>query len=228
MKREVTRRRALPAFQLDIPDLGLLWSRCCGLFDAPDKVRGILTFEFRTETLEFSSLAELEEFQGLPDRITKLSLRLYHGDRRVSINSPLLFGAQCEVSAGGESEAWCAGAVESVFAFIANHRTAYSWFVAAPLGWILLLVTYGLPIATLMVRHFVAQESQVPPAVGYTWASVVGVLTLLYLSRRSLFPAAVLKVRETRGFVRRNVAELSLLVAVASLAIAILGWIFRK
>jgi len=228
MKREVNRRRVLPAFQLDIQDLGLLWSRCIALFDAPEEVHASLTVELETETLKFSTFHELEEFSGLPDRVTKLSLWLSRGDRHISIRSPSLIGTLCEVHAGGESEAWCAGAVETVFAFISNHRASYGWFVTAPLGWILVALVYGLPFVLFLAQKFVTANLQISQASAYAWSALVASITLLYLSRNRLFPLTVLEVRESRGFVRRNVAELGLAVAVVSLVLTVIGWFVSK
>ena len=43
MKREVKRERALPAFKVDIADLGLLWQRCVAQFGEGDRLYSTLT-----------------------------------------------------------------------------------------------------------------------------------------------------------------------------------------
>jgi len=228
MKREVSRSRSLPAFELDVQDLGLLWSRCLALFEEPERVYATLTLELPAETLKFSSFQELESFQALPDRITTLSLWLAQGDRHILIRSYSIMGISPEVSTGAESEAWCAGAVETVFAFMSNHRASYHWFVAAPLGWVLLAVIYGLPLTLVAWQKFVAPDFKAPLAFAYAWGALVAAITLLHWSRKRLFPVTVLKVRETRSFLKRNVAELSLAVALISLVLTVIGWFVSK
>ncbi len=92
MKREFTRSRSLPAFRFDIPDLGLLWSRCLALFEASDRIHTTLALELREETLKFSSFKELEDIAGLPDQITNLSRWVSQGNRHISLRSLMLLG----------------------------------------------------------------------------------------------------------------------------------------
>ena len=228
MKREVNRSRNLPAFVLDVQDLGLLWTRCLALFDKPEQVSSMLTLKLQAETLKFSSFPELENFSALPDRITKLSLLLVQGGRHISLETESILGMQAQVTTGAESEAWCAGAVETVIAFVSNHRASYNWFVAAPLGWILLVLIYGLPLYMFVFKALFSPEYKAPPTFAYAWGSLAAAITILYLSRKRLFPAVVLRVRESRGFLKRNVAELGLGVAMVSLVLTVVGWFISK
>lgn len=228
MKREVKRQRVLPAYRIDIPEIGLLWKRCRDLFPEPDKVYCSLIFELPAETLRFSSFEELVGFQGLPPQVTVFSLWLNQGDRHISLRSSTILGSRPEVSAGGDGEAWCAGAVETVYSFLANHRATYSWFIAAPLGWMLFLLTSVVPLATALASKFWQPELRIPVAAAYSWAALICTVSLLYFTRHRLFPMTVLVVRETQGYIRRHVAELSLFVAVVSAALSIIGWFIAK
>ena len=211
---------------LDIQELGLLWARVLTLFTETDKVYATLTVELQDETLKFSTFSELEKFTQLPDRITKLSFWLLQEDRHISIRT--FSGSFGQVSAGGESEAWCAGVVETVYGFLSNHRAPYSWFVSAPLGWIFLFVLYGIPLALFLIEKFVTPDLKIPITIGYSWVALLTSLSILYLARSRLFPVTVIRVRETRSFLQRNVAELSLAVAIVSLLITVVGWFVSK
>ena len=228
MKREVKRQRVLPAFKVDIADLGLLWQRCVALFTEGNRLHSTLTLELPGETLKFSSMEELAAADGLPAKVLKFSLWMSEGDRHVSLRSSSLLWSRPEVSASGETEAWCAGAVETVYAFLANHKATYSWFIAAPLGWMLVLFAYVTPLGLALASKYVQPELRIPLAAAYGWGALIVVLSLLFFARARLFPMTVLTLREEQGFLRRHVAELSLFVAVVSAVLSIIGWFVAK
>jgi hypothetical protein len=146
------------------------------------------------------------------------------GGRHISIRTNGLISSKPQVSVGGESEAWCAGAVETVFVFFSQHKTTYNWFMSAPLGWLLILLTYGAGF----ISSFFSTDGKIPMPAVIGWLSLVATFALLYLLRATLFPRAVLSVRNSDGFFRRHVAELSLFVAIVSAFLTVIGWFVTK
>ena len=140
MKREVSRKRTLPAFRLDAAELELLWQQLLKLFDGTKSVYAQLTIELSGEKIEFDDVAELKGYERLPSRLKNFSLWFHQGDSRISIGSSSLLGSRPEVRASGNTEAWCAGAVETVATFVDRHRVWYHWFLIAPIGWLFALL----------------------------------------------------------------------------------------
>ncbi len=151
MKREVERERKIPAFSIGIGELEVLWGRAVALFEDTEKVYGLIDITLPTEKLEFKDIEELKQYSNLKGRITKFSLWLSQKGRRVSIRSSHLFYSQAIVSATGETEAWCAGAIETVYSFLQSYKVWYHWLVSAPIGWVLILLTLQRYIINYMV-----------------------------------------------------------------------------
>lgn len=224
MKREVRRERALPAFSIGIGELEVLWGRLVAQFDSPENVYARIEITLPSESLEFNSIEELKQYSVLKGRITKFRLWFSQGSRHVSIRSNSLFGSRPEVSANAETEAWCAGTIETVYSFIQSNRLWYHWFVSAPIGWIFLIFANIPNIASLFLPK--GQSLDKPVFAG--WLAIIITLGILYFARVRLLPSAVLLVTREEGFVRRNAAELSLLVAIVSAVLTVVGWFFGK
>ena len=60
------------------------------------------------------------------------------------------------------------------------------------------------------------------------WLSITITLGILYLVRGKLLPSSTLVVTQEEGFIRRHVGELSLLVAILSAILTVVGWFFAK
>lgn len=227
MKREISRKKFLPAYRIDIPEVGLLWQKSIDLFPDPKSVHCVLTLKLSGEELKFASFDELVGYQGLPPQVSDFSLWVSQGNKHMLLRSSTLLGLGSEVSAGGESEAWCAGVVETVYSFLVNHKATYSWFVAAPLGWLISVIGVA-PFVAVLAAKILQQELNIPAAAGYSWIAIICALALLYSSRPRLFPMSVLVVRETQGYVQRHVGELGLFVALASLVLTIISLFVAK
>ena len=125
---------------------------------------------------------------------------------------------------GGESDAWCAGAVEPVFIFFLQHKAPYHWFVVAPIGWALMVLSYGAGLAAF----FASKDTKVPVTAFIGWVALTVAFALLYAMRTKLFPMAALLIRQNQSFLGKHVAELSLFVAVVSAILTVVGWFFTK
>lgn len=224
MKREVERERELPAFALSVGELEVLWMRLAALFDDPTDINAYIHIRIPSEQLEFDSIEELRQYKRLPIRVTEFTVRLFKNGRSVIIYSGRFLNTKSKVSATSETEAWCAGAIDTVFSFVQSHKLWYNWFVSAPIGWILIFLIY-IPWAVLL---FMPKGSQIDSVIVFGWLGAVSALLLLYFGRERLLPSAVLKISESDGFVRKHVAELSLVIAIVSVILTIIGLVITK
>jgi hypothetical protein len=128
------------------------------------------------------------------------------------------------VSASGETEAWCAGAIETTYSFLLSNKLWYSWFVTAPLGWVLLLCINAPTIGSLLLP----KEQSPGKSAFVAWLGITLTLALLYFFKGRLLPSSVLVITQKETFLRRHAAELSLVVAIASLILTAIGWFVAK
>jgi hypothetical protein len=224
MKREVNRKKALPAFTTGIGELELLWGRLLALFETPEDVYGSIDLELPSEHLEFKSIDELKNYSKIRGRVTSFTIWLSQGGRRVSIRSSSFLGSQPEVSATADTEAWCAGAIETVYSFAQANRLWYSWFVSAPIGWMCFYFANIPTVASL----FLPKGQSLDKYVIVAWLSITIALIIVYWARSKLLPSSILVVTREEGFIRRHIGELSLVVAIISAVLTVIGWFFGR
>lgn len=224
MKREVSREKVLPAFLIGIGDLELLWGRLLDLFDRPEEVNCTLDITLPSESLEFNSVAELKSYSALQGRVTNFKFWLSQDGRRVSLRSSSFIGSRPIVSASADSEAWCAGAIETVYSLLQANKIWYSWFVSAPIGWIFIVIA-NIPNIALLV---LPKGESFDKAASVAWVTVTIVCGFLYLVRAKLLPSSVLVITHEEGFIRRHIGELSLLMAIISVILTVVGWFLGR
>lgn len=225
MKRQVTRTKILPAYRLDKAEIGVLWVRIVNLFNDAYPIYCNLSIELTTETLNFFSFEEFEACIDLPPKITKFSFRFAQDERNISIQEGfLLLDSRPQVSANGETESWCAGAVETVYTFISQHKAPYDWFIRAPLGWMLALLACGTVPGLILLTTFILPELRVPHFALSSWLALVVTLGILYILRDSLFPITIITIRETNGYMQRFATELTITIAFLSVILTVIGW----
>jgi hypothetical protein len=61
-----------------------------------------------------------------------------------------------------------------------------------------------------------------------TWLSITIALGIVHLARSKLLPSSILVVTREEGFFRRHVGELSLVVAIISAVLTVVGWFFGR
>lgn len=226
MKREVERKQKLPAFSITVSELGVLLPRLIALFEDQDKVSVTIRVVLKNEKLSFDSIDELTAYPHLRGRITDFSVWLshYNSGRRVSISSGTIFDSRSTVSAEAESEAWCAGAIETVQSFMQTHKLWYHWFVVAPIGWAL----FVLGNAPTVALQFMTKGAVIDKPIVFAWLAVVLTLFVLWVGKGRLLPSSVLRVTEDESFIRRHASELSLLLALATAILTVVGWFVGK
>ncbi len=221
MKREVTREKILPAIRIDVAELGLLWEKLLDLFQDTSKVHIYLTVKLPKETLNFYDFEEFKTFHGLPANVTKFSLWFSNGNSHISIGTRgIILRSRIQVSVGGETEAWCAGAVETVAVFFSQHKAPYHMFTVLP---------YGRTYFLLGVLVLVTAKIIKMPAIAMAGVlSLLLTFALLDIFQEKLFPLTVITVRKDETFIQRHIAELTLFVAVVAAILTVVGWFVAK
>lgn len=224
MRREVTRRKMLPAFAIDIGELEALAGRLLELFDDTEKVLTSLSIKLISEELDFDSVTELRDYSSkLKGSFLEFSFWFSQGSKKVYIrtNRSPMSPPAAEVIACGETESWCAGAVETVYTFLQAHKLWYSWFSTGPMGWIFAIALYSS--TTLLLFLPKEQKIGIPIIVG--WLLIILTLGVLYIFRSKLFPGAKLYLSLEEKFFRRHLSEISLILAIISTAVAVINLI---
>ena len=232
MKKQVNRKRKLPAFSLSIGELEVLWSRLKKLFDDPADIYARIDFRLPSEQLEFANFEELKQYPHPPSRVANFDICLSQNERRITIRSQWLLGSRATVSATAESEAWCAGAIETVLSFVQSYKLWYSWFLSTPVSWELNLMAIAPTVALIStggrlerVHPFLAEH---PVVVFVGWPGAVLTLLFLWFVKERLLPSAVIRISDSEGFVRKHAVELQLALATISIILILIGWFVAK
>jgi hypothetical protein len=224
MKREVSREKALPAFRLDIDDLEVLQYKLLDLFIGESKKHISIEMRFSRETLEFQNADEIRCNKGLRGRVTEFCIYVSQGNQRLSVRSGGILDPKPYVRATSSSEAWCAGAIETAFSFLHSRRQWYFWFVSWRIG-LILVVLGNIP---LLAKLILPKAMHLQGIALNGWFLMVLALAVLYCSKGSLLPSASIIITREDGFLRRNIGELSLFVAIASAVLTMIGLLSGK
>jgi hypothetical protein len=221
VKREVSRERKLPAFRIDVGQLEVLCERLAALF-TDTRLHQSVRITFGKEEFDFDTPDEIRKCADLPSRVTSFRLSLFEVGlkRRVSLQQTGLVLSSASVSAVGETESWCAGAVETVYTFLNANRQWYWWVRGWPIG-ALALLSFNLDTVSRLLGVKPLMSS---PLLTGAWLTTSLVFAALWFLRDRIFPAAVLEVRPRESTLRRYMPELTLFVAVLSLVLTIIGW----
>ena len=222
MKREIEREIRLSAFELERGDLELLWQRMLALFDTTSPVRSKVSLSLPSERLTFDSMQELADYQPLRGRVTRFSLEMRQGLRMVALSTGGLFGNAPSLKVEGDSDVWCAGAIEAVVHVIRQRRVWYFWLIHFPF----ILVFMGLVVVPwLKVGPFKGFPA-VPLSLLLTWFAVTVLFGYFSLYQTRLLPTASITFTRELGFIRRYAGELGLILGVVSLVLAAYTWVF--
>ena len=150
-----------------------------------------------------------------------LYLFQFPGDKSISVQSGLLLDSRPSVSTSSSDEAWCAGAVETVSSFIHSRRLWYFWFVSWPIG----LIFFAFSSIPLLAKVLLPRAFHLQGLALYSWAFLVLVLMFLYFAKGTFLPSASIIITQEDSFLRRHIGELSLLVAIASAILTVVGMV---
>lgn len=226
MEREVKREKTLPSFAITLDELEILYNRLVGLFDRPESIYSSITIEFPQEQLKFKNIEELKQYSNFRRRVTKFSLYLSEDSKRVSISNTsriMESGTRATVYATANNEAWCAGAVETVYVFMQMHKVWFHWLAVAPI-WI---GTIAFGFITMALQIFLSIK------IGYhisvmSWEIIIFSLFILSFIQPRIFPTSTLVFIEEDSFIKRNIAQLTLLATVIGLIITALQLYLSK
>lgn len=195
------------------------------VFSPGDPAGAHINISLRTEALEFRTLDELRNYAELKGRVTKFSLHFYHGRRILNVFCPSsLVNPVPYVFAQSQTEAWSAGAIEVVYSFLQSHRLWYHWFVSWKVA-TLISVLWLVPSAAVLL---LPKSPAFPRWMVLAWLSTLMAFTVLHFAQAILLPSSVLRITNEENFLRRHVAELSLVLALLSAVLTVVGWFFRK
>lgn len=224
MKREVERDKNLPSFEIDVAELEVLLGRLIDLFDDPDKVRCSIDIKLKDEALSFKSVDEIKGYDALKGKVTNFSIWLSQNEKRISIRTNMFISTLVTVSTKADSEAWCAGAIETVHSFITSHRTWYYWFVKWPFGLLLMAMAFVPSVAEKLGHKDLFANTTMSSA----WLFVTLFLAILYFTKGKFLPVATLRISNEDGFLRRRAPELSLIIALLTALLTVVGWFVGK
>lgn len=224
MKREVTREKKLPAFSIGIGELEALLERMSALFDKEKALYISIEITLKSEKLKFDKVEELREHSGNLSRVRNFSIWMSQDGRRVSIRSAYFLTSRSEVSTAADNEAWCAGAIETVYSYLHSNRLWYDWFLSAPLGWVLIVIL-SMPTVALLV---LPKGQIISKTIVAGWSAMTVVMALLFFSKGKILPSSVLVFNNTDNLIRRYGGELSLVIAIISAVLTVVGWFVTK
>lgn len=222
MKREVEREVRLPAFALQIGELELLWQRMQQVFESADNREDSIDLSLPSERLHFDSIDELKAYNQVRGRVTNFSLRMSQGSTSITVKTGGLFSNVPTLKAEGDSDIWCAGAVEAVLSVVLRSRVWYWWLIRAPLTLLFILAATTPYLYTLLL----SRELKMSTPVALAWISVVLTLGFITFTREKLLPTAALVFTNDLGFIRRYGAEIGLALGILSLIASILMWLY--
>jgi hypothetical protein len=140
----------------------------------------------------------------------------------VTVKTGGLFSNVPTLKVEGESDIWCAGAVEAVMAVVLRNRLWYWWLIRLPITPLFLLAA----LAPTLHNWFMSKELKVSVPLAMIWASFVLTLGFISFTSEKLLPTAALVFTNDLGFVRRYGAELGLALGVISLLASLLMWLY--
>jgi hypothetical protein len=222
MKREVEREVRLPAFALQMGEMELLWQRMQQLFESTMTRKESIELSLPSERIQFDSLDELKAYKQIRGRVTNFTLRISQGSTSVTVKTGGLFSNVPTLKAEGDSDIWCAGAVEAVISVVLRNRMWYWWLIRAPL-----MLLFVLAAMTPYLHNWLlSRELKMSPVVAMAWLSIVFTLGFIAFTRDRLLPTAALVFTNDLGFIRRYGAELGLALGVISLIASLFMWLY--
>lgn len=221
MKREVEREIRLSAFELERGDMELLWQRMLALFDTVSPIRSKISLSLASERLTFDSMQELIDYQALRGQVTKFSLEISQGQRMVSLSSGGLFATSPTLKVEGESDVWCAGAIEAVLHVIRLRRVWYFWLKHFPFT----PIFFGLALAPWLKIGPFQRFPTIPLGMLITWLAMTLVFGYFSIYKARLLPTATITFTRELSFVRRYAGELGLVLGALSFIAAIYMWV---
>lgn len=234
MKRSIAREKRLPAFKIDSSEFCLLVDKLIATFPDPKTVHQSIDVNVsEQETLSFKNTSEFQSCAILPESITRFYIYLSQDSQSIILRSSE-YGTG-SVHANGESEAWCAGAVEVTLSFLNQHKAWYHIMAAQPSivrALILSIFTISALVAAISLFSALITPIQclekpmsVSASVGVIPLSII--FTIILANQNRFLPSARVVVRRKEGFIRRHSTEIMLMASLIGLMLELFN-IFAK
>ena len=212
---------------MDLEEMSILFDRIIELFEKGNRLSVNITirqrgynFKHNKEELKFDNIDELKSYKELDNNVRYFRLYFLSGKKSIWIRSGqsgLLLSESSVVNASSDNEAWCASAVEVVTGFAQNHKLWYHWIRRIPFAAITFMLFIGFANALDLIRSKLGNESSAP----YVITSILLLMFSLYLIKAFLLSPSMIIIREEDGFIKRHGPELTFIVSVLGVIIAI-------
>lgn len=222
MIREHKRETTLPAFSLDLAELDTLWTKMLNLFESPDCVYGSIKVVQPLETLTFSKVSEIKQELNVGDRIVNFEIFQSQKDRNVFIRRGILLGDSYYVRAWGDSDSWCAGAVDVISRYAQSKRTWYSWIPKIPL----LKCINGCNVLAFILLIIIPRNAHNFSILLLLWLSTLTVVILLFIVQAFVFHPAIVVANHQESFIKRHATVLGFLLPLIIAIVGLLRWVF--
>ena len=230
MNRRVSREKGLDSFSIDIDILSHLLDKLLGLFNEKESSKTSIEFELKEEYLNFDSVEEIRQYaeqnKSFPKIINKYSLQVHGhspfedgGLSFVYIRSDFVENRMC-VQATSDSDAWCAGAIDTVTSFLRPHRAWYYFLYRIKVLWVL-----GICFLSLLIFKFLDFLKLLESGRGIVIGTIIAWLILLSLIisiilpvLKTIIPHSEIRISKQEGFLRLRYREILIPVGVIVVA----------
>lgn len=226
MNRRVSREKGLDSFSIDIDILSHLLDKLLELFNEKENLKTSIEFELKEEYLNFDNVEEIRQYaeqnKSFPKIINKYSLEVYghspfeDGGLSFVYIRPNFIGNRVYVRATSNSDAWCAGAIDSVTSFLRPHRVWYYFLYRIKIWWVV-----SIGFLSLLMFGFLDSLKLLESGTGKIIGTITAYLLLLSLITsivlfvlKNIIPPSEIKISKQEGFIRLRYREILIFIAV--------------
>ena len=221
MKRTTSRRQTLPAFRLTVGQAEVLAQELRGLFHG--EVSSHFSITLGADEYQFDTADEIRgAATTLPAVVHDFSLWVtaWPLDYYVSLSAS---GHPFSVSVQSPDYGWCAAVIATCER---ATRQCKRWYSPLRAWHFCVLATAASSVTGTMLGVFKA--AVVVSLMGtVAWLLLTALRWVICVAFNRVFPPASLVIREREAWVKRRTPELTLLLSLAALVVAILTFVFK-
>jgi len=220
MKRTTSKRQILPAFRLTVGQVEILERELRSLFQG--KVGSHFSVRVASDEYQFATAEEIRGVATLPAVVRDFSLWVsasVEGDHR----HVFLHGRSPSLSVEASDYGWCEAVVATCLRAMRPYRRWYSVLRAWHFG-VLASLAGVLPSGQLI---FSKGETALGIMGTVVWFLLAVSLWVIFFAFDRVFPPVSLVIREEESWARRYTPELTLILSMAALLVAVLTFLFK-
>jgi len=221
MKRTTSRRQMLPAFRLTVGQAEILERELRSLFQG--EVGSHFSITLDADEYRFDTADEIRGAAAtLPAVVHDFSLWVSAwpaDDRYVSLSA----SGRPSVSVQASDYGWCAAVVATCEKATRQYKRWYSSLRAWHF-WVLATAAGLLPGA---LATFFKAKVVVGLMGTLAWLLLAALLWVIFFAFNRVFPPASLVIREQESWVKRHTPELTLVLSLAALVVAVLTFVLK-